>query len=1148
MSSWESYSEILDNREFTVRERANLLADGASTVKIAVGYFFMGGFELLSEHLEDVGEIKLLIGHETDADTIEKLEVAFKDGLETLPQDEARDGIKRFYKLVHLDQVKLRVYADNEARFHPKLYLYRYPEDSPVKSLGSAIVGSSNLSAIGLTGNIELNVEKRDSDSVRYLESWFDDLWEDGQEFSPELMKEILRDSQFREAVREAERETEGGEQGRPPLHEAEVISPHEATKRFIVEQFPREIDEGSLLEDISGEYDEKLPEFQRDAVRAARYPLDRYNGVILADSVGLGKSYIGAPLVQGGTTEQDSVLVIGPNRLEDMWMKDLFGEYESETEPEFDLHADATFISFSKLSRLSEEEIQQFRSYDYVLIDEAHKLRNRATKRYAKLQAIGRQGKKFVCLTATPVQNSVRDVENLIKVFADDADFDIELVDSPSDIFRQYDRLSSQPEEELGEEEQRRLGTLRDQIEKIMREVMISRDREFITETYGDDITVGGRPIKVPNRNPTMVTPNDPSLEDLYEDLVTVVAGALDDEDDTGLNLPYLVAERYDRDFDEEEELTLEYQSTAMLLAINLLKRLESSIAAFDASLGTLIERERATRTIATGDFDDAENRAQAIEYLEASLEGFEGEVEIAEVIDAIEAMDSQERKQLVDDINEDLNLLDQLRERAQETLTRGASGTDSDGITGTNNDAMATTLQEKLNRELEDEKVLVFSQFVPTVEHLFRELTGEDPDNCQIGTLTGTGGNRTVAYVHGGRYSDRLIDRFAPQGRTPETAVRPEEEVDILLSTDVIGEGQNLQDARALVNYDLHWNPMKMEQRIGRIDRITTHHDELLIYNFVPIGDLREHLGLLERLETKIRRIADSVGHSAPIIDSAEERVQKSFTIYESLEDSDFSDDEFEGIGSKIDDLRRRIQGFCEDHGVTIDDLRETKMATSGVESTQFFINPESGEDGYMALTRLDYNTNRTEWRVTLFEKSGLATVTLGDQTKFQEHPRRGADEVTVFEAVASNDDTRHPIPEEEEDKIRTFASDINSSETWQSEILDRGSRTTPTIEKMEKFLKRIAEDEAYGEETTRKATDILNELSCDSVPGADKMEMSDFAEGELERIYRRRSRYGYKGVVDRLHRKLSHEIELVPPERVTHAENVLFGNLGS
>jgi len=283
MSTWEDYSEILDNKGFTVKERANRLAEGAETIKIAVGYFFIGGFELIAEDLNDADTVQILIGHETNAETIEQLKRTLSDDLEEFDPEEARDSVKKFYNLSQLDQVEVRVYTEENTRFHPKLYLYRYPEDSPVKSLGSAIVGSSNLSASGLTGNIELNVEKRDSSSIRYLDSWFDDLWEDGDHFSPELMKEILQESQFKDAVDEADRERRKQEpEERKPLSEVEVISPYEATKRFIIEQFPTEVDEGSLLEDISGEYDEKLPEFQQDAVRAARHPLEKYNGVII--------------------------------------------------------------------------------------------------------------------------------------------------------------------------------------------------------------------------------------------------------------------------------------------------------------------------------------------------------------------------------------------------------------------------------------------------------------------------------------------------------------------------------------------------------------------------------------------------------------------------------------------------------------------------------------------------------------------------------------------------------------------------------------------------------------------------------------------------------------------------------------------------
>lgn len=129
-------------------------------------------------------------------------------------------------------------------------------------------------------------------------------------------------------------------------------------------------------------------------------------------------------------------------------------------------------------------------------------------------------------------------------------------------------------------------------------------------------------------------------------------------------------------------------------------------------------------------------------------------------------------------------------------------------------------------------------------------------------------------------------------------------ESKIDILITTDVLGVGQNLQDSRVLVNYDLHWNPMKMEQRIGRIDRITTQHDELLIYNFVPTGNLKEQLGLMERIQEKIQDIARTFGHAAPILDTAEEQVHKTMMTYERLDQdgAQFGDERLEGIGQNM------------------------------------------------------------------------------------------------------------------------------------------------------------------------------------------------------------------------------------------------------
>ncbi|WP_231899204.1 helicase-related protein [Halorubrum trapanicum] len=1117
---WSDYSDVLDNRNYDVADRANILAREADTVKIAVGYFFLGGFDLLKENLRGVDNVEILVGTDTDQRTIEELERGFTDDLDEYDKAEAEDGIGRLYELIQEEKVNVRVYDD--ARFHPKLYLFRDPAGSP--DLGHAIIGSSNLSPSGLRGNVELNVEKKDNATIRYLEEWFDDIWGEASEFDTDLMTAAIERSQFGDDLPDLDESDDGDDEDDTEVDAVETISPYEATKRFIVEQFDRDVREGTLLEDISGDYEEQLTAFQQDAFRAARRPLEKYNGVVLADSVGLGKSYIGAPLVQDATTSRDEVLIIAPNRLKPMWKRELL---DAET-GEFPTTADKTFISFNKLSRLSESEIQRFRGVDVVLVDEAHNLRNTGTQRYDKLQSIGRQGKKFVMLTATPIHNSVRDVDNLIKVFADDDDFDIELGGmSPSEIFKEYDRLSGNTEEdEETTGESRRLSELETRIESIMREVIISRDRKYILDNY-DDITIGGRQISVPERQPRLITPDDPRLDELYSDIVDAVIGT-DEFEDSGLNIPYVSADRYDADGDEKEELIIEYQNASILMLINLLKRLESSLAAFEDSVDRLMERERITRHIATGDLEDADARHDAVEQIRDTFdEDFTRDIDFEDVAEAITQVSPDKREEIVADIEEDLAVLERIREQARDALQ-----TDEGGRT---RDAKAERLRLLIDRELTGEKVILFSQYVPTVTHLFEQVTGENPAHTQVATIGEGPGGPTVGYVHGGSgYSERIVEQFAPEAQDAD--VGENEEIDILLATDVLGVGQNLQDARVLVNYDLHWNPMKMEQRIGRIDRITTRHDALWIYNFAPTGDLRRQLGLIERIEEKIRDIASTFGHAAPILDSAEEQVHKTLITYERLEDGgdEFGDERLEGIGSKYDDLRNTVRSFCEENEVGIEELRKTREIVDSRAEPQHFTTPGKSND-YVTLTHLEHSSGRTEWRTTVFDSDRLQRAMIGGQAIFTQFPRLETDDVQVFETIASSDTTRHAIPEDDLDELRDFTEELGNPSTWENDILSRQTGQSDVITNIRQLCRSLAESD---EDISDKAAEIVDLLH--------EREMSDWAENQLRTIYRRRRRYGTNGTVQRLHHKLTEEIELVDPETVSGTDVALAGQL--
>jgi len=1106
-SVWSGYSDVLDNREYDVAERANALAPEAETVRIAVGYFYLGGFDLLKENLRRAERVEILIGTDTDQRTIDELERGFADDLDEYDRTEAQEGINRLYELIQQDKVDVRVYDDS--RFHPKLYLFEHPAGSP--DLGRAIIGSSNLSASGLRGNVELNVEKKDNNTIRYLGEWFADIWEEASEFDKDLMSAKIEKSQFGDGLPDAS-------EGETSIADVNIISPFEATKRFIIEQYPGEVRNGTLLKEITGDYNDQVTEFNQEAFEAAKRPLNRYNGVILADSVGLGKSYVGAPLVQSNTNSRHDVLIIAPKRLETMWMEELL-DAESGV---FPTEANMNFISFAELSMLSEQEIQQFRSVDMILIDEAHKLRNKQTQRYAKLQSIGRIGKLFVLLTATPIHNSVRDVDNLIKVFADDADFDIALGGQPpSEIFREYDRLSS--DEDLSEADRERLKELQALIESIMQEVMISRDRKHIVETY-DDITIGDRPIKIPERKPRTVTPDDPHLDELYSEIVDTVIGT-EDSDDGGLNIPYISAERYDADGDMEKELIIEYQNASILVLISLLKRLESSLAAFEESVDKLIQRERITRDLARGGYEDERALKDAADWVQDAMQDDLGyEVVVGDVAEALERVSPSKREEIVADIDADLLELERMRERARRTLQ-----TKDDGRT---KDAKAERLRELINQELWGEKVLIFSQFIPTVTHLFEQLTGADSDHHKVASLGQSGSGPTVGLVYGGSgYDETIVDRFAPESQDAEVPIG--EEIDILLATDVLGVGQNLQDARVLVNYDLNWNPMKMEQRIGRIDRITTRHDELLIYNFVPTGDLDRQLGLVERIRDKIEDIADTFGQAAPILDMAEERVHKTFMSYRDAKDGNvnYGDEQMSGTQGNDLALRSAIKSFCKDNEVTIEELQETQHAIESAPTPQYFALP--GQRQYITLTHLEHSSDTSELRTTIFDAERVGSTSIQGQTVIAEFPRLETNEVVVFETMASSDDSRPEVPEAALQDLQTFVSELEKPDVWQNNILDRHERDYNVVIKIRQLCQEVTgENAAVGD----KAEQIIDKL--------DTFDLSDHVVNELRAIHRRRAHYGVKDTIRKLHHVLTERYELSLPETVEEAQVVLGG----
>jgi len=1062
ISDRDDYHDVLDNRKFEVETRANELAEISKEVKIAVGFFFVGGFDLLRENLQNAEKIKLLVGRKTDYRTKEELVKGFAEDLDKLDFDESEEGIKRLYEMIQMDKVDVRIYT--KKYFHPKLYLFNYRKEVSVSVPGGAIVGSSNLSKSGLTGNIELNIEKVKRGSIQYLNQWFDELWEESEEFKEELL-EVKDKSQFA-----------GLEIERREIPE-NLISPFTATKLFINEQLKEEIEEGTLLEDIEGEYEDNLPDFQRDAVRAAEYTLNRYNGVILADSVGLGKSYIGGRLLQKVTRPISKVLIICPKRLEKMW-NDLLSK-------DLALKCKKKFISHSKLSRLSDKEIQKFRDFDVILIDEAHNLRNRGTERYDRIQSIGRADKKYILLTATPIQNTVRDLDNIIKIFADDSDFELELQtdNEVSDLFHEYDKITEKDNLTLNEKKHR--GKIKQDIGRVLEEVLISRTRDYITQNY-DEIYIDGEKIKTPSRIPNLLTYEDKGMKELYMDIINTVTGGEDDE--TGLNLPYIKVERYRG---PKEEFELEYNNASVLLVILLFKRLESSLAAFKESIERLIKREKMMSKLAKGDIEASEVRKEIVEYFQSlDEEGVFDDIDINEVMEGVEKLGGSQRKEIITDVEQDLYDLKRLRKKAEETLETEEK------------DAKVERLKELIEDDLEDKKVLIFTQYITTAEYLYKKLREKDKVDPQICEIPGT--DKRMAYLHGDKFDTEIVNQFAPEANN--YSVEFTDEIDVLIATDVLGEGQNLQDCQVVVNYDLHWNPMKMEQRIGRIDRIDTKYDELMVYNFSPTRELEDTLGILETIKSKIKAISETLGHGEYILDDSESLVEKNMAMYTDLDEEifDYGEDELIGIASKYDRLRSKARTFCEENNISIDDLRRVESLK---DEPRIGFKGKKENGGVFVLARLETEKEETESKPVMVKKgSGLGDFGV-EGLSFKIEVVED-DVLVLFDKIKSEDATKKIG---DVDKLEEFIKELEKPETWNEKILSREVEKPRKQKRVERSCRAALSDNSEESKIYSDAEEILEKFS--------DYEISDYTLNKLDNIHRKRRQLGWETTFERM-----------------------------
>ena len=763
-------------------------------------------------------------------------------------QDEA--GLRRLSTQIRAKKVVVKLFLRNT--LHAKLYLcHRTDPNNPM----TGFLGSSNLTLAGLSRQGELNVDVLDHDSCIKLHKWFEDRWNDRWclDISDELA-DIIDSSWARDT---------------PPtpyeiyLKMAYHLS-QEARAGLSEFQIPRDFG-GSLLD------------FQTAAVKIAAHHLNKRGGVLIGDVVGLGKTLMATALARVFQDDYSTeTLIICPKNLVKMW-QDYVDRYRLI----------AKVVSLSVVIN----ELPTLRRYRVVIVDESHNLRNREGRRFRAIQEyIATNESKCILLSATPYNKTYLDLSSQLRLFVPE---DLDLGMRPERIIREL------TETEFIRRHQASVRSLAafekspypDDWRDLMRLYLVRRTRSFIQDNYAETDPVSGRrfltfesgdqfyfPVRIPRTIKFRVDEKDRS--DMYARLQA--KGVVDTIN--SLSLPRYGMGNYVVPPPHEPATTAEGKTLNGLsragkrlmgfCRTNLFKRLESGGPAFIQSLQRHALRNFIFLYAIENDLELPLGTQEA-ELLDAGTGDLDPEIALIKVTtedDDASEEDAGARSGLVTE--------EDYRKRAAEVYAQYASrykrrfkwlrptffvdGLQNDlkadasdilqilktcGTWDPTKDAKLQALVELLTNKHPNEKVLIFTQFADTVEYLNRELSKEGITS--LAAITGESADPTGTAW-----------RFSPRSNNKTESVEGTDEIRVLVATDVLSEGQNLQDCSIIVNYDLPWAIIRLIQRAGRVDRIGQQSMEITCYSFLPSDGIEQIINLRNRVRTRLRENAEVVG----------------------------------------------------------------------------------------------------------------------------------------------------------------------------------------------------------------------------------------------------------------------------------------------
>jgi len=829
---------------FTNENGNSLLSRFKATLKdtqlfdVLVGYFRASGFYQLYESLEPVEKVRILVGLSVDRDSYDILQYheqlgmidfeshqrtkkQFQENLKTeIETSDENDnklevGIRKFIEFLQQEcnnsendktnggnGRKLEIRAYPSKNIHAKVYIGKFhPED---RDYGFVITGSSNFSESGFVANREFNVELRKTGDVKFAENQFNKLWAESVDISEDFIDTITTKTWLNDQ-----------------------ITPHELYLKLIYEYLEEDIN----LED---QFDPFLPDgfmklkYQSQAAIQAKKILDTYNGVFLADVVGLGKTFITALLLQ---QIQGKTLVVCPPVLKDYWKDSLF---------EFGIRS-FEVESLGKLEHIIKKGLDR---YDYVVIDEAHRFRNENTQSYANLLDICR-GKKVILVTATPLNNTVDDIFAQLKLFQAPKQSTIPGVPNLEKFFtslktklKKFDKNDPEYKNIIKE-------ISSDIRNSILRYVMVRRTRKDVVTYFKGDIVKQGLVFPDLDNPEKIVYEYEGELELTFNETIKMLQ-----EFTYARYTPLLfyIGNKQLSEFEKQQQ-----RNVGGFMKGILVKRLESSFHAFRQSIDRFI--------LSYENFINMYNSGTV--YISKKVDVYDllknDDIEKLDALvdeDKANKYDSKDfKKSFVSKLEFDLQILHSIKKLWQKV--------DSDPK------LEKFIIELKKSKALKKSKLVIFTESKETGDYIYEALLDEYPN--QVMFYSSKGGRHTDKKLLSNHNVSRDIiqSNYDPNRKQKEQV----DDLKILIATDVLAEGINLHRSNVIVNYDLPWNPTRVLQRAGRVNRLGSKFDKVHIFNFFPTTQSDEHLGLETNITNKIQMFHDILGEDAKYLTDGEE-----------------------------------------------------------------------------------------------------------------------------------------------------------------------------------------------------------------------------------------------------------------------------------